>query len=114
MGTARRILIIGGCALGLARLLVDHGIDVVTEEEYREGQNVPRQYVGIGPIGLFTHLDYGAIVPSLTAGMVLDYDPVVEVERRWHAFHRPELLRSNLEEFPLPHVRGTCLGIEDF
>lgn len=114
MGTARRILIIGGCALGLVRLLADHGIDAVTEEEYREGQNVPRQYVGIGPLGIFNHLDCGAIVPSLTAGMVLDYDPVVEVERRWHAYHRPELLRSNLEEYRQPHVRGTWSGIEDF
>jgi hypothetical protein len=46
--------------------------------------------------------------------MVLDYDPVVEIERRWHAFHKPELLRSDLEKLRLPHVRGTWSGIEDF
>lgn len=108
MSTARRILIIGGCTLGLARLLASHGVDVTTEEEYREeSRNTRRAYVGVDLPDIFTHLDCVAIVPSLTAGMVLDYDPVVEIERRWHAFHRPELLRSDLEKAPKPHVRGT-------
>jgi hypothetical protein len=112
LSSSRKILILGGCALGLVRLLVDHGIDVVTEDEY-QAESRQRIFIGVDP-GIFNHLDCGAIVPSLTAGMVLDYDPVVEVERRWHAHHRPELLRSNLEEYRQPHVRGTWSGIEDF
>ena len=115
MGTARRILIIGGCALGLARLLANLNIDVVTEDEYREeSRNARRTYVGVGLPDIFTHLEHAVVRPSITAGMVLDYDPPVELERRWHAYHRPELLRSNWEETRQPHVRGTWLGIGDF
>lgn len=98
--------------LGLVRLLSDHGITAVTEEEYSESQKARHEYVGPGNLGNIPHLvDCGVILPSLTAGMFLEYDPVVEVERRWHAYHKPELLRSDLEKFRPPHVRGTCLGI---
>lgn len=115
MSTARRILIIGGCALGLARLLASHGVDVTTEEEYREeSRNARRTYVGVGLPDIFTHLDHAVIRPSLIAGLVLDYEPPVEVERRWHADHWLELLRSSLKKETTPHVRGTWTGIEAF
>lgn len=113
MGSSRKILILGGCALGLVRLLGDLGVDVVTEEEYR-AESGKRVYVGLDQLCLQAHLEHAVVLPSLTAGMVLDYDPVVEIERRYHTFHRPELLRCNLENLRPPHVRGTWLGIEDF
>lgn len=112
MGTASRILIIGGgCGLLLAGLLRDHGLDVVTDDEYRDNNphHVTREQVGLGCLGGIPHfVDCGVIMPSLTAGMYLEYDPVVEVERRWHAHYQPEFLRWD-SETRRPHVRGTCL-----
>ena len=117
MGTASRILIIGGgCGLlGLVGLLRDHGIDAITEDEYREANNphhVTRRQVGLVGLGYPGDLPLmveGCILPSLTAGMFLDYDPVVEFERRWHVHYQPEFQRRDTET-PDPHVRGTWLG----
>lgn len=112
MGTASRILIIGGgCGLlGLVGLLRDHGIDAVSAEEYRENNphNVTKAQIGLGYPDLPLLVE-GCILPSLTAGMYLEYDPVVEVERRWHSHYRPEFLRWD-SETRRPHVRGTWLG----
>jgi len=112
LGTASRIILIGGgCGLLLAGLLRDHGVDVITEEEYR-GSNphhVTREQVGLGCLGGIPHFVDGCILPSLTAGMFLDYDPVVEFERRWHVHYQPEFQRRDTET-PDPHVRGTWLG----
>lgn len=119
MGTASRILIIGGgCGLlGLVGLLRDHGIDAITEDEYREANNphhVTRRQVGLGMVGVGYPGDLplmveGVILPSLTAGMFLEYDPVVVVERHWHPHREPVFLRRD-SETSIPHVRGTWLG----
>lgn len=98
--------------LGLVRLLSDHGITAVTEEEYSESQKARHEYVGPGNLGNIPHLvDCGIIPkPSITADMFLEYDPVVEGARRWYPYPNSDTPQSDLVSL-IPHVRGTCLGI---